>query len=41
MLPSKSGNYWSTHETMEDLVNEIIAPYFNATKAKLIVNLEV
>jgi len=35
MLPSKSGNYWSTHETMQDLVNEIIAPYFDATKAEL------
>jgi hypothetical protein len=35
MLPSKSGNYWSTHETMVDLVNEIIAPYFDATKAEL------
>ena len=35
MLPSKSGNYWSTHETMQDLVNEIIAPYFDTTKAEL------
>ena len=38
MLPSKSGNYWSTHETMQDLVNEIIAPYFDATKAELGLN---
>lgn len=35
MLPSKSGNYWSTHKTMQGLVNKIIAPYFNATKAEL------
>jgi len=38
MLPSKSGNYWSTQKTMEDLVNNIIAPYFKATKAELGLN---
>jgi hypothetical protein len=35
MLPSKSGNYWSTQKTMEDLVDNIIAPYFKATKVQL------
>jgi hypothetical protein len=32
---SKSKTYWSTHETMHDLVDEIIAPYFAKQKAKL------
>jgi hypothetical protein len=35
MLPSKSGNYWSTQKTMEDLVDNIITPYFKATKVQL------
>lgn len=35
MVPSKSANYWSTHETMQDLVDNIIAPYFEKTKAEL------
>ncbi len=34
-LPSKSGTYWSTQETMKDLVNDIIAPYFHHVKEKL------
>ena len=33
--PSKTATYWSTQATMEDLVNKIIAPYFNDTKKKL------
>ncbi|KAF7330683.1 DDE superfamily endonuclease [Mycena sanguinolenta] len=35
MLPSKTSTYWSTHETMHLLVDEIIAPYFDAVKAEL------
>ncbi|KAF8156966.1 hypothetical protein B0H34DRAFT_629721, partial [Crassisporium funariophilum] len=35
MLPSKSATYWSTQATMEKLVNEIIAPYFDETKHAL------
>ncbi|KAF8990656.1 hypothetical protein BDZ89DRAFT_1097549 [Hymenopellis radicata] len=34
-LPSKTDTYWSTHETMHDLVDNIIAPYFDAQKKKL------
>jgi hypothetical protein len=32
-----SGNqtYWSTHRTMQSLVNDIITPYFSEQKAKL------
>ena len=32
---SKSKTYWSTHETMHLLVNNIISPYFAWQKAKL------
>ena len=32
---SKTDTYWSTHETMESLVDNIIAPYFEAEKKKL------
>ncbi|KAJ6470960.1 hypothetical protein C8R45DRAFT_763154, partial [Mycena sanguinolenta] len=35
MLPSKTSTYWCTHATMHLLVNNIIAPYFDATKAEL------
>jgi hypothetical protein len=35
MLPSKTSTYWSTQETMKDLVNDIIAPYFERTKTAL------
>ena len=35
MLPSKTAMYWSTQETMEDLVNNIIAPYFDRAKEEL------
>ncbi|KDR76039.1 hypothetical protein GALMADRAFT_25286, partial [Galerina marginata CBS 339.88] len=35
MLPSKTATYWSTHETMQDLVEKIIAPYFEKTKKDL------
>ena len=35
MLPSKTSTYWSTQETMQDLVNTIIAPYFETTKVTL------
>jgi hypothetical protein len=35
MLPSKSSTYWSTHETMQLLVNDIIAPYFHKKKVDL------
>jgi hypothetical protein len=35
MLPSKTLTYWSTQETMRILVNTIIAPYFEKTKAEL------
>jgi len=31
----KTRTYWSTHETMHTLVDEIIAPYFSKQKAKL------
>jgi hypothetical protein len=33
--PSKSWTYWSTQATMKLLVNNIIAPYFDATKGEL------
>jgi hypothetical protein len=32
---SNTGTYWSTQKTMQDLVNNIIAPYFSEQKAKL------
>ena len=35
MLPLKTSTYWSTQETMRDLVNTIIAPYFKKTKVTL------
>lgn len=35
MLPSKTSTYWSTQETMQDLVDTIIAPYFEMTKVTL------
>ncbi|EKM82903.1 hypothetical protein AGABI1DRAFT_125369 [Agaricus bisporus var. burnettii JB137-S8] len=35
MMPSKTSNYWSTEETMRDLVNTIIAPYFENAKSAL------
>jgi hypothetical protein len=35
MLPSKSSTYWSTQATMRALVDDIIAPYFDKTKAEL------
>ncbi|KAG2054946.1 hypothetical protein BDR06DRAFT_982203 [Suillus hirtellus] len=31
----KTNTYWSTHETMESLVDNIIAPYFEQVKAAL------
>lgn len=31
----KTGTYWSTHETMESLVNDIVAPYFEKEKVAL------
>lgn len=33
--PSRSHTYWSTQATMKSLVNEIIAPYFDAKKEEL------
>ncbi|KAJ6569334.1 hypothetical protein B0H19DRAFT_938971 [Mycena capillaripes] len=35
MLPSKTATYWSNHDTMHKLVDDIIAPYFEATKVEL------
>jgi hypothetical protein len=35
MVPSKTGTYWSTEATMESLVDETIAPYFDKTKKDL------
>jgi hypothetical protein len=35
MLPSKTSTYWSTQTTMQDLVDNIIAPYFEKTKVAL------
>lgn len=32
---SKTDTYWSTHETMESLVNNIVAPYFEKEKVAL------
>ena len=32
---SNTGTYWSTQQTMRDLVDNIIAPYFSEQKAKL------
>jgi hypothetical protein len=34
-VPSKSTTYWSTLHTMQDLVNDIIAPYFAKMKIDL------
>lgn len=35
LLPSKSKTYWSTQATMRDLVDNIIAPYFESQKETL------
>jgi hypothetical protein len=35
VLPSKTSTYWSTQESMRDLVDTIIAPYFEQTKKLL------
>ncbi|KAJ7234577.1 hypothetical protein C8J57DRAFT_992504, partial [Mycena rebaudengoi] len=35
MLPSKTKTYWSNHETIHELVDDIIAPYFEETKKAL------
>ncbi|KAF9025558.1 hypothetical protein BDZ89DRAFT_887334, partial [Hymenopellis radicata] len=35
LLPSKTDTYWSTHETMHDLVDNVVAPYFEQTKEEL------
>lgn len=35
LQPSETDMYWSTLKTMQDLVNNIIAPYFDATKKAL------
>ncbi|KAJ6470767.1 hypothetical protein C8R47DRAFT_1148215 [Mycena vitilis] len=35
MLPSKTSTNWSNHDTMHWLVNDIIAPYFDAKKKEL------
>jgi hypothetical protein len=35
MLPSMTLTYWSTQETMQTLVNTIIAPYFKCKKKEL------
>jgi hypothetical protein len=35
MVPSRTGTYWSNHDTMHQLVDEIIAPYFEAKKKEL------
>ena len=35
MLPSKTSTYWSTEATMEKLVDDIIAPYFDCMKEEL------
>ncbi|KAF9033056.1 hypothetical protein BDZ89DRAFT_892353, partial [Hymenopellis radicata] len=34
-VPSKTDTYWSTQETMRDLVDHIIAPYFDEKKQEL------
>jgi hypothetical protein len=35
MLASQTSTYWSNHNTMQHLVNEIIAPSFEAAKVEL------
>ena len=35
MLPSKMSTYWPTLETMQLLINDIIAPYFDKKNVKL------
>ncbi|KAF7333774.1 ATP-binding cassette sub-family A member 6 [Mycena venus] len=35
LVPSLTSTYWSNHGTMHDLIDTIIAPYFEATKKKL------
>jgi len=35
MVLLKTGTYWSTEATMESLVNEVIAPYFDKTRMDL------
>ncbi|KAJ6458907.1 hypothetical protein C8R47DRAFT_921568, partial [Mycena vitilis] len=35
MIPSKTSTYWSNQRTMQDIVNDIIAPYFDAKKLEL------
>ena len=35
MLPSKTATHWSTHDSMQDLVDNIIAPYFEETRKVL------
>ncbi|KAF8888501.1 hypothetical protein CPB85DRAFT_1231780 [Mucidula mucida] len=35
LLPFRTTTYWLTHGTMHDLVDKIIAPYFDGQKAKL------
>ncbi|KAJ6449833.1 hypothetical protein C8R47DRAFT_929381, partial [Mycena vitilis] len=35
MLPSKTGTYWSNHDTMHHLADNIIAPYFESKKKEL------
>ncbi|KAJ7469782.1 hypothetical protein B0H11DRAFT_2159293 [Mycena galericulata] len=35
MLPSQTSTYWSNHSTMHHLVDNIIAPYFEAAKKDL------
>ncbi|KAJ7470874.1 hypothetical protein FB451DRAFT_950152, partial [Mycena latifolia] len=35
MVPSLTATYWSNHTTMHQLVDEIIAPYFEETKKTL------
>ncbi|KAF8146164.1 hypothetical protein K438DRAFT_1991118 [Mycena galopus ATCC 62051] len=35
IVPSKMSTYWSNHDTMHALVDDIIAPYFDTTKEEL------
>jgi hypothetical protein len=35
MVSSRTATYWSNHETMHQLVDDIIAPYFDAKKREL------
>ncbi|KAF9038788.1 hypothetical protein BDZ89DRAFT_909526, partial [Hymenopellis radicata] len=35
VIASQTKTYWSNHEMMHDLVDHIIAPYFDATKKEL------